>query len=81
MAPGSQKTVLIVGGGFAGLSVAYALKSQYNCILLDPKRCGPLALWRPPAEEEEEEGDHLISMRKLCCAAVAFACTQPRTYL
>ena len=32
-----KKSVLIVGGGFAGLSVAYALKSAYNCVLLDPK--------------------------------------------
>jgi glycine/D-amino acid oxidase-like deaminating enzyme len=36
MEPG-KKTVLIAGGGFAGLSVAYALRGSYNCVLVDPK--------------------------------------------
>ena len=37
MEAGNEKTVLIVGGGFAGLSVAYALRGSYNCVLVDPK--------------------------------------------
>jgi len=33
----AKKTVLIVGGGFAGQAAAHHLKANFNVLLVDPK--------------------------------------------
>ena len=35
---GEKKTVLVVGGGFAGITLCYQLSAAFDVVLIDPKK-------------------------------------------